>query len=200
MKRIKKYIVISIIIGVFLFLTFSFCLAETLIQSKNVSYTDTKNLAADNVQDAIDGTCDKMNSKLTQVDNKLLEVDKKILDIEDKMYTAKKISETNSVTTATEWFYTGISITFPANSYCAISMGNGWANNKPVGLRLTATKESSSTGVPAHGFVYGDGNIYLTHSDYFETETTYYVWVKYETTGLHDVISYSGFCATKYKQ
>ena len=44
--------------------TISYVVAESLIDSKNVYYKDNSGLLADNVQDAIDGTCTKFESKV----------------------------------------------------------------------------------------------------------------------------------------
>ncbi len=63
MKRVKENI-IFMIIGVVLSITLSFSLAETLIESKNVSYVDNSKIGATNVQAAIDGTCTKFSSEL----------------------------------------------------------------------------------------------------------------------------------------
>ncbi len=198
MKRMRK-VVIVLILGIILSAITSYVVAETLIDSRNVSFVDTKELAADNVQDAIDGTCDKMNSKLTQVDNKLLEIDNRFEVVEDKLYTVKKMYGTKETTTATNLFYTGLSITFPANSYCAIRMGSGWASRKPTALRLVIDKEDPDRGIEAEAVISDIGS-YLVYANYFENEETHYVWIKYNTTGLPDKVTYEGFCATKYKQ
>ncbi len=65
-------IIITLIIGVTLSTTLSYCLAETLIDSKNVYYKDNSNLVADNVQDAIDGTCVKFDNNLSNLKNEII--------------------------------------------------------------------------------------------------------------------------------
>ncbi len=54
----------GIVIGVFLSTIISYAVAETLIESKNISYIDNSKVGATNVQDAIDGTCTKFSSEL----------------------------------------------------------------------------------------------------------------------------------------
>ena len=87
MKNTKVYLLIltSVIIGMILSITISYTLAETIIDSKNVYYKDNSNLLADNVQDAIDGTCTKFESK---VDNFL-----------DKIYPVGSIYITTTLST-----------------------------------------------------------------------------------------------------
>ncbi len=65
-------IIIALIIGITLSTTLSYCLAETLIDSKNVYYKDNSNLLADNVQDAIDGTCTKFDNNLTNLKKEII--------------------------------------------------------------------------------------------------------------------------------
>ncbi len=66
MKKISnnKKMVIFVVIGVFVSIVCSFCLAETLIESSKVSYVDNSKIGATNVQNAIDGTCTKFSSEL----------------------------------------------------------------------------------------------------------------------------------------
>ena len=81
-------IISGVAIGVVLSTTLSYCLAETLIDSKNVYYKDNSELLADNVQDAIDGTCTKFESK---VDNFL-----------DKIYPVGSIYISTTLDTTTK--------------------------------------------------------------------------------------------------
>ena len=60
----NKKIVVGVVIGAVASTIFSFCLAETLIESSKVSYVDNSNIGATNVQAAIDGTCTKFSSEL----------------------------------------------------------------------------------------------------------------------------------------
>ncbi len=63
-KNVKKYVIFGVVVGVFVSIVCSFCLAETLIESSKVSYVDNSKLGATNVQNAIDGTCTKFSSEL----------------------------------------------------------------------------------------------------------------------------------------
>ena len=65
-------IIAALIIGVILSTFFSCCFAETLINSKDVYYKDNSNLLANNVQDAIDGTCTKFDNSLTNLKKEML--------------------------------------------------------------------------------------------------------------------------------
>ena len=57
-------VVIAVVIAVFISVGSCYVLAESLINSKDVYYKDNSNLLADNVQDAIDGTCTKFENKV----------------------------------------------------------------------------------------------------------------------------------------
>ena len=181
----NKRMLIGIIVGVLISSFVSYAIAETLINSKDVVYQDNSNLVADNVQDAIDGTCSKIDTRLSE--------------IEDKLYTVKKIAGSIMFTTTTDYSNTGLVITFPANSYCSISFGNTWQNREPRGITLSTGKDSiidwfSRTETDISGI-----HLSATYSNYFESETTYYLWAKYKLGGQTDQVSYAGFCATKYK-
>ena len=62
-NKIDKKVLFSIIIGIILSLLTN-VVAETLINSKDVSYVDNAKLGATNVQAAIDGTCTKFSTEL----------------------------------------------------------------------------------------------------------------------------------------
>ncbi len=68
----NKKIVVGVVIGAVASTIFSFCLAETLIESKNVSYVDNSKIGATNVQNAIDGTCTKFSSELTSLQTTII--------------------------------------------------------------------------------------------------------------------------------
>ncbi len=63
MKKIKNNLIV-IFLAISLSVITSYAVAETLIESKNVSYVDNSKLGATNVQAAIDGTCTKFSSEL----------------------------------------------------------------------------------------------------------------------------------------
>ena len=60
------------LIGTLISITFSYVLAESIINSKDVYYEDKSGLGVNNVQDAIDGTCTKFNNNLTNLKKELL--------------------------------------------------------------------------------------------------------------------------------
>ncbi len=184
-KRMIIGITIAVVLAVIISTISCYVLAETLINSRDVVYQDNSNLMADNVQDAIDGTCSKIDARLK--------------GIEDELYTIKKIKEVgDEFTTTMGYSYTGLSITFPANSYCTVHIGNTWASSKARGLILAGSKDSISFRVATVN-IPEDNNIYVLYSNYFDTETTYYVWARHASDGNHDIVGYEGWCATKYK-
>ena len=63
-KKIYMTIMTSFIVGIIISIASSYALAETLINSKDVSYVDNAKLGATNVQAAIDGTCTKFSTEL----------------------------------------------------------------------------------------------------------------------------------------
>ena len=72
-NKIDKKVLFSIIIGIILSLLTN-VVAETLINSKDVSYVDNAKLGAANVQAAIDGTCTKFSNELSSFLNKIYPV------------------------------------------------------------------------------------------------------------------------------
>ena len=76
MERRKLYfiIIVGIIIGIIISIGTSYVLAESLIDSQDVYYKDNSNLLADNVQDAIDGTCTKFENKVDNFLDKIYPV------------------------------------------------------------------------------------------------------------------------------
>ena len=65
-------IIIGVTIGILISIVSSYCLAETVMNSKDVYYKDNSGLAVNNVQDAIDGTCTKFDNNLTNLKKELL--------------------------------------------------------------------------------------------------------------------------------
>ena len=175
-------IIVALIIGVILSTFFSCCFAETLINSKDVVYEDNSNLAAENVQDAIDGTCSKVDTRLS--------------DIEDKLYNVKEIKGSKEITTTTDITYTGLSITFPAKSYCTVSIIAMQRFARAVRLVLTAEHTLGSSVAESNNTT--GNHISIGYSAYFENESTYYIYAQYAAVSSNPIY-YSGFCATKYK-
>ena len=189
MKKLKTNIkiIVALIIGVILSTFFSCCFAETLINSEDVVYEDNSNLTANNVQDAIDGTCSKIDTRLS--------------DIEDKLYTVKDMRHNSvSFNTSTSSIYTGESITFPAESYCSIVVVSVHSTGGPKEVFLSTSKsELLQISSSYNGFrTSGDSTIYMSFNEYVSSETTYYVWASHQQLGIGR-IEVKGFCATKYK-
>ena len=181
----NKRMLIGIIVGVLISSFVSYAIAETLINSKDVVYQDNSNLVADNVQDAIDGTCSKIDTRLSE--------------IEDKLYTVKKIAGSKRFTTTTDYSNTGLEITFPANSYCSVTFWNAWQGTNPMGMTLSTGKTSLSNWFARTETNISGVHLFATYSDFSEVETTYYIYFKHLSAGQTDQTSYTGFCATKYK-
>ena len=190
--RKKMKIFIGIVIGIFLSGGMSYVIASTLINSKDVVYEDNSNLAADNVQDAIDGTCSKIDTRLST--------------IEDNLYNVKNMYISKTFTSSTSPIYTGVSITFPKDSYCAVNISLNHHTGRPKGIFLSTSSSTlyseSGTSVIYEKYS-GDSNLYtysmyMPYINYFERETTLYVWSIHSTEGIGAVVV-SGFCTTKYK-
>ncbi len=198
MKKLKEStkIILGMAVGLVLS-TASYVLAQTLINSKDVVYEDNSNLMADNVQDAIDGTCSKIDTRLS--------------DIEDKLYTVKKINGSKVFTSSnTTLSYTGLSIELPAKSYCSITLNSSYTYGYATTLMLTdsatagfSSRVASNTlGKPDDSNVGPEvlnWSISVSYSTYTEKATTIYAWAKYTDVG-NNTLYYDGFCATKYKQ
>ena len=182
-KKKVFFIVMGIFFGIAITSTISYVIAQTLINSKDVIYQDNSNLAADNVQDAIDGTCTKIDTRLST--------------IEDKLYNLQDLSGGKNFTASTSWSYTGISITFPAKSYCSVSLKAGYNHSAPLGIELCIDQAGTMcVAVSSNDELW---NKATTFSSYYASSTTYYVLSKYSGNGSSEWINYSGFCAVKYK-
>ena len=180
-------IIIGVAIGILISVVSCYALAENLINSKDVVYEDNSNLFADNVQDAIDGTCSKIDTRLS--------------DIEDNLYTVKNMYKSTSFTTTISSSYTGISFTLPAKSFCSITVCVYHNNARPNGLALSRSKEiMDCKGITSYESNSIGSSLCLTLSEYTENARIYYVWASTVLNGVVDNADYSGFCATKYKQ
>ncbi len=140
MKNNYKTMIIGIIIAVTISVTFSYALAETIMNSKDVYYKDNSGLAVNNVQDAIDGTCTKFESK---VDNFL----DKIYPI-GSIYISATLSTVDQVkeTLGGEWEVYGDGRTLLSSS--AKSEQTGGASE----ISLTVDN------LPAHSHTYDKSN------------------------------------------
>ena len=180
-------IILGIIVAVLLSTVSCYALAQNLINSKDVVYEDNSNLVADNVQDAIDGTCSKIDTRLST--------------IEDKLYTVKDMTMDKNFTSSRELSYTGITIDFPANSMCSISVIANWAFACPKVVALSTSASdlrASTTQAIDEGDQHNFGKVELTVNRRFTKATTYYVWAQYDMAASNDIIV-NGWCATKYK-
>ena len=188
MKKLKTNIkiIIGVAIGILISVSSYYVLAETLINSKDVVYEDNSGLVADNVQDAIDGTCTKIDTRLS--------------GIEDNLYTIKKMSNSKSITSTTDWSYSGLSITLPANACCSINYYAGWHNSPPAGIMVS----NSSTVGPQYTQASSSavtGSLQSVSTNLTEctsTETTHYIWSKYGVVA-QNTVAYNSFCTIKYK-
>ena len=181
--RTNAKIILGIIVAVLLSTVSCYVLAQNLINSKDVVYEDNSNLVADNVQDAIDGTCSKIDTRLSI--------------IEDKLYTVENISDDVGFTSQTSNFYTGASVRVLSNSYCSITVTAVWSNSAPTGLFLSKSSTTLDNNLVATGIKIG-ANYTLTYSFYSGYYTIYYVWANYSSVSSNRV-SINGFCASKYK-
>ena len=182
-------IIIGVAIGILISVASCYVLAETLINSKDVVYEDNSNLAAENVQDAIDGTCSKIDTRLS--------------GIEDNLYTIKNITGHKSSTSSTTWTYTGASVELPANSYCSITYWAFWNNTWPTGLFVSSSStggENKAMAISQDAGGYAPGKLAVSINEYTGSQpVTRYIWAKYNIAGKENDAGYWGFCATKYK-
>ena len=177
-------IIIGVAIGILISIVSCYALAENLINSKDVVYEDNSNLVADNVQDAIDGTCSKIDTRLS--------------DIEDNLYKVKDISASTTITATTDLSYTGLYITFPAKSYCSITVIALYQHAPATAIALSTSSTNLGGNVVAYNSTTDNFHVSLSYNMYQEGDNNYYIWAKY--TGANtNIITYRGFCATKYK-
>ena len=185
-KNLK--IIIILIIGFFFSGAISFVVAECLINSKDVVYQDNSNLAADNVQEAIDGTCSKIDTRLA--------------GIEDNLYTIKNISGSKTFISSSSFTYTDVSVELPANSYCSITYWLFWGHNYPIGLFVSSSPTiggSRSLAMAQDAVDYATQRLSVSINEYTGSQpVTRYIWAKYNDS-TENTAGYWGFCATKYK-
>ena len=191
MQKLKKNrkIIIGVLIGIIMSSTISYVIASTLINSKDVIYEDNSNLMADNVQEAIDGTCSKIDTRLS--------------DIEDKLYIISNLYNVSRTYTSTQTLsYTGASIVIPANSYCSFTVKAVFSNSPPTDLLLCYSPSECGKD---NDFIEGNFGetklhnlIYLTYNEYSEKGTVLYIWASH-TVVANNRLEVHGYCATKYK-
>ena len=168
--------------------TISYVVAATLINSKDVVYEDNSNLAADNVQDAIDGTCTKIDTRLS--------------GIEDNLYTIKKVSSGRiTITSTTSWSYTGLSVKLPANSCCAIDYYAEWWYGIPARILVSKSStvgEHNAIAVSTDGSTDEFQRLSVSVNECVTEETTRYIWTKFRSSA-QNFVGYEGFCTIKYR-
>ena len=183
----NKRIIIGMLVGILISSFVSYAIAETLINSKDVVYEDNSNLMADNVQDAIDGTCSKIDTRLS--------------DIEDNIYTIKKMKGEKYMASTTDWSYTGLSVTLPANSCCGIDYYAGWWYSAPSGVMVSRSSTVGKENALAVSTEGNDGTfqrISVSINECVTEETVRYIWAKF-TNPVDNMVEYKGFCAIKYR-
>ena len=189
MKKLKTNlkIIIASVVTILISVSSCYALAKTLINSKDVVYEDNSSLAADNVQEAIDGTCSKIDTRLS--------------DIEDNLYTIKNISGQKNFISSSSFTYTDVSVELPANSYCSITYWTFWSNSSPTGLLVSS---SSTVGEMQAIAISQDTGGYpqrlsVSINEYTGSQSvTRYIWSKH-SNATQNTAGYWGFCATKYK-
>ena len=191
-KLVKKLktnikIIIGVAIGILISVASCYVLAETLINSKDVVYEDNSGLAAENVQDAIDGTCSKIDTRLA--------------NIEDKLYTVKNLYVTDEIVPPTDISYTGLYVVIPANSYCSVTAGAYFNYTPPTMIVLSSSSATSQYSLAVMDGFYGSDAAYstVTYSTHTIKEMTIYLWAKYYENNSRNNVTIDGFCATKYK-
>ena len=190
-KKLKTNlkIIIASVVTILISVSSCYVLAETLINSKDVVYEDNSSLAAENVQDAIDGTCSKIDTRLS--------------DIEDNLYTIKNVSGGKTSTSSTSWIYTGAFVELPANSYCSITYYANWNNAWPTGLFVSSSSTDNvnrALAMSQDATGYAPGRLSVSINEYTGSQTvTRYIWAKYNVAAKENTAGYFGFCATKYK-
>ena len=187
-KKTIITVIIAVVIAVLISVSSCYVLAETLINSKDVVYQDNSNLMADNVQEAIDGTCSKIDTRLS--------------DIEDNLYTIKNISGQKNFISSSSFTYTDVSVELPANSYCSITYWLFWGHNYPIGLFVSSSPTiggSRSLAMAQDAVDYATQRLSVSINEYTGSQpVTRYIWAKYNDS-TENTAGYWGFCATKYK-
>ncbi len=138
MNKVNKRIAVGVIIGTVASTIFSFCLAETLIESKNVN----------NVQTAIDGTCTKFSNQLTTLKQEII----------NEIYPVGSIYISTTLKTTTDvqnkfggtWEVYGKGQTLVGNDGTTYITGD---NSKGQGGSTTASTKLTVANLPSHSHV-----------------------------------------------
>lgn len=104
-----------------------------------------------------------------------------------------KIDQNLFVSAQTSYFYTGLSVTIPANSYFVLTARCSWGSSRPVWVGIASDSESD-TSQYAEG-IGEKATASCTYSGFVEEETTFYIWAKWSATGDNAVLA-KGFYIT----
>ena len=143
------------------------------IPASAVTYNnESSELTADTAQKAIDentAAIKSLNSRIHKIDQNLF------------------------VSAQTSYFYTGLSVTIPANSYFVLTARCSWGSSRPVWVGIASDSESD-TSQYAEG-IGEKATASCTYSGFVEEETTFYIWAKWSATGDNAVLA-KGFYIT----
>ena len=98
-----------------------------------------------------------------------------------------KIDQRISVSAQTSYFYTGLSVTIPANSYFVLTARCAWGSSRPVWVGI-----ASDSGIDTSQYAEGIGElatVSCTYSGVVDEETTFYIWGKWSATGNNEVVA-----------
>lgn len=98
-----------------------------------------------------------------------------------------KIDQDLFVSAQTSYFYTGLSVTIPANSYFVLTARCSWGSSRPVWVGIASDSESD-TSQYAEG-IGEKATVSCTYSGFVEEETTFYVWAKWSAAGDNAVLA-----------
>ena len=84
---------------------------------------------------------------------------------------------TKYYTASTDWFYTGISVTIPANTIFSLHVEAVYQSSPPVGVSIQNYRNASPINWSFDTIAEGIGH--TTASGYASASLTFYVWAKY---------------------
>ncbi len=158
MKNIRNNI-LFLTIGIVISVSISYCFADTLIDSKDVYYKDSRELGYNNVQDAIDGTCTRFDNAISNLKEELL----------NQTYPIGSIY---------------ISTSLDTNEKVGEALGGTWEVYGNGRTLLSSTGESEKTGGQATAVLTASNIPSHTHDyDKVNSETKSHVLTKEEIPG-----------------
>ena len=165
--------------GMVLSTTISYSLAETLINSKDVTYEDNSGLGATNVQAAIDGTCTKFSNQLTNLQTTIL----------NKVYPVGSIyTSTNNTNPGT--LFGGTWIAFGSGkTLVGVSTGETEFNTvEKTGGAKTFNNSHTHT-IPGHTHTTGNHTLTIAEMPSHTHEYTTGRWIETEPAGKWYIFS-----------